>query len=252
MTTENKDQLIIDLVEELNWQVRDDHRVLALEALRAIGTNDATIKLYFKGEVVLGDVTATLTPAQPVSSDHDLRAAIKPFVEAIKYVHLSDEAIVTSAELHDDYGFGVLTVGDFRQLAAALKAGEYKARLHLFTIKGLAAGVATLSPKSPTYVESVNNAMNLIIRKVDALISAPATPQTAQPVSSDRELRAAVQPFVELWAQWIAHSTDEECADSEILFWQWLNNDTYLKSTHFRQLAAALTAGEQGGELWTT
>lgn len=136
MTTENKDQLIIDLVEELNWQVRDDHRVLALEALRAIGTNDATIKLYFKGEVVLGDVTATLTPAQPVSSD--------------------------------------------------------------------------------------------------------------------RELRAAVQPFVELWAQWIAHSTDEECADSEILFWQWLNNDTYLKSTHFRQLAAALTAGEQGGELWTT
>ena len=77
------------------------------------------------------------------------------------------------------------------------------------------------------------------------------TPPPAPDVGAVSALVEACKPFVELWRKWVVYSTDENCADSELSFWQWFlqgSTNPDIKAEHIRKLAAAAALAEQGGE----
>ena len=45
--------IIAELVDELNWRGRTDHRELAIRALRILGLSETDIRLYLTGELML-------------------------------------------------------------------------------------------------------------------------------------------------------------------------------------------------------
>lgn len=44
---------IYEMVDELDWRGRTDHRELAIKSLRAAGVSDADIRGYFAGNIIL-------------------------------------------------------------------------------------------------------------------------------------------------------------------------------------------------------
>lgn len=47
------ENIIVQLVDELDWQGRTDHRSMTIQALRAADISDDNIKGYFEGNIIL-------------------------------------------------------------------------------------------------------------------------------------------------------------------------------------------------------
>jgi len=45
--------VVCEMVDELNFRYNDDHRILVVKALRALGVSDNDIRGFFSGNIIL-------------------------------------------------------------------------------------------------------------------------------------------------------------------------------------------------------